>query len=260
MEFLKSARRRSRVSDVLYITLNVLLAFAILGIVWAIESPLPALVLVLLSKWRVFAVRPRYWRAHVVSNLIDIIVSVGFVALLYAATGAIVAQVVITLLYIGWLLFLKPASKRRFVVAQAGVGLFVGITAATIVAADWYVSVVVALFWLIGFAAARHVLVAYERESHVTLLSLIWGFVMAEIGWLLYHWTIAYPLPGIGDIQLPQVSIIALTLSFLAERVYASYHHNDEIRLADILLPLLFSLSLIALLLLFFNDTPTSLS
>lgn len=259
MEFLKVARRRSLWSEVLYILLNLLLVVAVLIAVWVVKSPAFAIALVLLSKWRILAVRPRYWFAHIQSNAVDLIVSIGLVVLLYAANGAWIAQVVIAVLYGLWLLLLKPRSKRRLVIAQAGVGLFVGITSIAIVSADWYLPVVVLAFWAIGYSTARHVLLAYDEQSHVSYLSLLWGFIVAEIGWLTYHWTIAYGIPGIGAIQLPQVSIILLLLSFIAERTYGSYMRTGKININDLILPLLLSLSVIFILLLFFNGAPTSL-
>jgi len=259
MEFLKAAKRRSLWSEIAYITLNVLLALTILGVVWAIESPIPAFALVLLSKWRVLAVRPRYWFAHIQSNMVDIIVSLSLVILLYAASGSGIAQIGIAFLYVLWLLVLKPRSKRSLVVAQAGISLFMGTTAVALVSYDWYASFVVLAFWIIGYSTGRHVLSAYGQEAHISFLSLIWGFIIAEIGWLTYHWTIAYDLIGVGSIKLPQVAIITIFLSFLAERVYASYSKYGKIRSNDIILPALLSISVIGLVLIFFNDVTTSL-
>jgi hypothetical protein len=259
MEFLKVARRRTLWSEVLYILLNLLLVTAVLAAVWAVKSPAFPIAIVLLSKWRILAVRPRYWFAHIQSNAVDLIVSIGLVILLYAASGAWVAQVILALLYALWLLFLKPRSKRSLVIAQAGVGLFVGVTSVAIVSADWYLSLVVFLFWVIGYSTARHVVLAYDEQTHVSFLSLLWGFVVAEIGWLTYHWTIAYGLPQAGSIQLPQVAIILLLLGFLAERVYGSYLRTGKIRLNELLLPILLSLSVIFILVLFFNGAPNSL-
>ena len=151
MEFLKSSKRRSLVSELIYILLNVALAVAILLVVWAIESPIAAFALVLLSKWRVLAVRPRYWFANVQANLVDIIVGVSVVVLLYAASNALIAQIVLTALYIVWLLYVKPRSKRTFIAIQAGTALFVGVTALMTVSYDWIASVVVLGMWLIGY-------------------------------------------------------------------------------------------------------------
>lgn len=259
MEFLKVVKRRSLWSEIAYILLNVLLAFAILGVVRAVKSPLPAFALVLLSKWRVLAVRPRYWVAHILSNMVDIIVSISMVVLLYAAGTALVAQLVITLLYIGWLLFLKPRSRRSYVIAQAGVGLFVGIAALMIVSADWPASLVVLGAWIIGTSTARHVLLAYEEQAYLSLFSLLWGFIVAELTWLGYHWTIAYDLVGAGDIKLPQLAIILTLLGFLTERVYAVYNKRGKVRLNDVILPLLLTASTTIILLILFNAAPTNI-
>lgn len=256
MEFLKSSKRRSLLSEGIYILLNVGLAIAVLGIVWAISSPAAAFALVLLSKWRVLAVRPRYWFANLQANLIDIIVSLSVVVLLYAASGAIIAQCIITALYIVWLLVIKPRSKRIFVAAQAGTAIFLGVTALMSVAYEWNVAFVVLSMWLIGYAAARHVLGSYD-DAHMSFYSLVWGLVMAEIGWFVYHWSFAYSLPGVGDIKLSQAALISLAVSFLAERVYASYGHHGTVRSGDVLLPALFSISIVLVLVMFFNRLNT---
>ena len=256
MEFLKLSKKRSLFSEFIYVGLNIALALAVLGVVWAVASPWAALVLVMLSKWRVLGVRPRYWFANIQANLVDIIVNVSVVVLLYAASGAVVAQCILTALYIVWLLFIKPRSKRVFVTLQAGIALFLGITALAIVSYDWNVVFVVMAMWVIGYSTARHVLASYD-EAHLSFYSLIWAFVLAEFGWLTYHWTFAYKLPGVGDIKLVQAALIALAFSFLAERIYASYEKHGEIRNNDILLPSLFSISVILVLLVFFNRVTT---
>lgn len=259
MEFLKVVKRRSLWSEAAYILLNILLAFAILGVVRAVKSPLPAFGLVLLSKWRVLAVRPRYWTAHILSNMVDIIVSVSAVVLLYAAGTAFAAQLTITILYILWLLFLKPRSKRSYVVAQAGVGLFVGIATLMMVSPDWPASLVVLFAWVIGVSVARHVLLAYEEQAYLSLFSLLWGFIVAEITWLGYHWTIAYDLVGAGGIKVPQIAIVLILLGFLVERVYSVYNKKGKVKLNDVILPLLLTSSTTLLLLILFNAAPNNL-
>lgn len=255
MDFLKVAKRRSFVSGLVYNALNVALAIAVLIVVQTSGSPLPAFILVLLSKWRVLAVRPRYWFAHVQANLVDFIVSIGLVILLSAANTkeGFWLQIIITVLYILWLLFLKPRSKRSLVVMQAGVAAFIGVTALFVVSFTWPSSLVVLVMWLIGYAVARHVLTAYE-ETHVLFLSLLWGFVFAEFGWLAYHWAVAYAIPGLVGIKIPQIAIILLAISFVVERAYESYSRHKSVRLADVMLPLLLSASVVVLLLLRFND------
>lgn len=250
MEFLKLSKKKTLFSEFIYVILNIALALGVLVVVWAVESPWAALALVLLSKWRILAVRPRYWFANIQANLVDIIVSVSVVILLYAASGAVITQCVLAALYIVWLLFVKPRSKRIFIALQAGTALFLGISALSLVAYDWNVFFFILIMWLIGYSTARHVLASYD-EAHLSFYSLVWGFVMAEFGWLMYHMTLASALPGIGAIKLTHGALIALAFSFLAERVYASYEKHGEVRSGDILLPILFSVSVVLVIIVY---------
>lgn len=253
MDFLKSSKRRSVISESVYVALNVALAVAILVIVLVIESPVLAFALVLLGKWRILAVRPRYWFANIQANLVDIIVSLSMVVLLYAASGALAMQIFLTMTYIVWLLLIKPRSKRVYVAVQAGAAIFLGVSALMIMSPTWFATPVVLLMWVIGYSAARHVL-TNDDEVHASFYSLLWGFFFAELGWLFYHWTFAYALPGAGSIQLPQAALITLACSFIAERVYASYLKHGSVRSSDVTLPAILAVSLVVILVLLFNQ------
>ena len=264
MEFLKIVKRRSFINEFIYIALNIALAVALMFIIRVTGSLVPAFLLVLLSKWRIFAVRPRFWFANIQTNLVSFIVSVSFIVFLYAANVAnisdsqmLIFQSLLVVLDICWLVFLKPQSKRVYVVAQAGVALFTGVTAIYAMSYGWIASPVVLLMWLVGYATARHVLSTYDEESHIMLLSLVWGLSMAEIGWLAYHWTIAYRLPIVTSLLLPQVSIVVLCIGFLVYKSYDSYSHHQKIRMADIILPLIFTVSIISILVLALNGVNT---
>lgn len=254
MEFLRTSRRRTVLSEAVYILLNIALAVAVLELVRVFNSPLPAFGLVLLSKWRVLAVRPHYWGAHIVANMVDIIVGLSMVVFLFAAMASLPTQIGLVVLYIIWLLFIKPRSKHTYVVAQGSIALFLGIAALDQMSYDWWASGVVLATWIIGYSAARHILIGAYKEPHAPLISLIWGLVMAEIGWMTYHWTIAYDLRFAGALQLSQAAIISLLLSFLAERAYASYRANSHVRVSDIVLPALLSISVIILLITVFGS------
>ncbi len=254
MEFLRPSRHRTLLSEIVYVLLNILMALALFGIAISGLGMAPALALVLLSKWRIFAVRAQHWYANLVSNMVDVIVSVSFVVMLYVSGGAVVAQLVLTALYIAWLLILKPQSKRKWVVVQAGIGLFVGVTALMHVSYDWWATPVVILMWVIGYTTARHVLVAY-KEPHFALLSLIWGLVVAELGWLFYHWNFAYELSFAAGLHLSQAAVIISMFGLLAERTYVSIHRHGVLQVNEILLPGLLAVSSIVVLLTVFSST-----
>jgi hypothetical protein len=261
MKFLKIVKHRSLLHELVYVALNIGLAIALMVVVRVTGSLAPAFALVLLSKWRIFAVRPRFWFANIQTNLVSVIVDISFVVFLYIANASdlsgsdtIVLQCLLVLLNIGWLLLLKPKSKRVYVVAQAGIALFAGITAIYAMSYGWIATPVVLLVWLVGYASAKHVLNSYDDETHGMMLSLAWALILIEIGWMAYHWTIAYRLPIFNDILLPQISIIILCFGFLSYKSYDSYYHHQKIRMNDVILPIVFTLSIISALVLAFNS------
>lgn len=250
MDLLKMHKRRSRLSEVAYVVLNIGLAAMVFAIVYTANSPWLAIAAVLLSKWRVLAVRPRFWFANLIANMVDIIVGVSAVVLLVAAQGSVVAQIVITLLYVAWLLFIKPRSRRVYVALQALIAIMAGITALSLVSYSWDSIFFVLAMWGIGYVAARHVLGSYD-EPHTTLYSMIVAFMFAEFGWLGFHWLMAYPLPGSGNIQLSQLALLTALLTFVAERAFASYHKYGTVRQADVLPSIILAVALGVVMLIF---------
>lgn len=244
MDLLKIHRRRSRLSDVAYIILNIGLALTLFLIMYLSSATWLAVLAMLLSKWRILAVRPRFWFANLVANMVDIIVGLGVVVFLTAAQGSLWLQVAITILYIIWLLYVKPRSKREIVAVQAGVAVFVGVTALSIVSYSWDSVAFVLLMWGIGYVATRHVLGSYE-EPHTVLYSLAVGVIFAELGWIGFHWLMAYQLPGSGNIQLSQLALFTTLFCFVAERAYASYHRYGAVRKVDILPAIILTASIV---------------
>ena len=134
---------------------------------------------------------------------------------------------------------------------QDGVSLFLGLMALFSFSHNVPVVVVVPIAWLVGFMAARHVLTAYDEDEE-TLLSLIWGVVVAQFAWFAYHWTIAYTLTG--QLKVPMISLIVALLSFVSVKMYDSYVENDgSVVFSDIREPLIFTLVVLAVLLIGFS-------
>lgn len=266
MKLLKLVRRRSFLSEAIYALLNVALAIAVVVVIRYTGSIGFAIGLVVLSKWRVFAVRPRFWWANLRSNLVDFIVSISFVLHMYLVNDSSIVDSrkllllgILTVLYIGWLLYIKPRSKRAYIAIQAGAAVLLGTSALFAISYNWPVSIVVLAMWLIGYTAARHILTSYDAETHGLFLSLAWGVILAQLAWVAYHWTIAYSLPFINSLYIPQVAIIASLISFVAFKSYDSFYKNAKIRINDIILPLLFTLSVIIVLLVLFNRVGTAI-
>lgn len=246
MELIKSVARRSKVSDIVYLVLNVAVAAAVLGLTVAFQPPIVAYALVILSKWRVFAVRPRFWWANLQTNMVDLMVGVSVVTLIWQASGTFLAQLLLALLYVVWLLMIKPRSSRSYMMIQAGISQFLALTALFSAAHLIDVSFVVALSFAVAYVVARHVLTAYEDDD-ATLLSIVWGFFMAELSWLSYHWMRGYII--VENVQVPQAAIIAGVAAFVVVRFYHASNHGTKLR-TQLQAPILFALAILAILLL----------
>lgn len=252
VDFLKAVKKKSFLSDTMYYLLNIGLVIVLFVMSQTIQAPGLAIALVLLSKWRMFMVRPRYWKVNLQSNMVDIIVGVSVVALMYLPDIQLFSQIILALLYAAWLVLVKPLSKRWHMMLQAFIATVLGVTALYSVSYEWPVLLVVIGMAIIGYSAARHFLISYE-EPQTVFLSAMWGLVMAEVGWLAYYWTYSYSLPFTDVLKVPQVTIIVAAMAFLSERVYRSWYKNKQIVLADVMMPAVFTTLLIGFILIFFN-------
>lgn len=252
-----SIRVKNTFANFLHIVFNLAVVAAAWGLIWLFpDTPWPAIALIALSKYRVFMVKPRYWLPNILSGLVDFIFGVGMVVLLWVANGwgttlfPIIYQIVLLAIFIAWLLWLKPNNKPLAVISQAGISQFVGLVALFTIANYLWAPVVVLLAFFIGYACARHMLMAH-KESQYELLAMFWGLVVAELSFLGYHWGIVY---GFGLVQIPQIAIIIAIISFVAARVYGSSRKNDGvIKQDEVLLPILAGSILLIVLLVFFS-------
>ncbi|MCL2869550.1 hypothetical protein FWF48_01960 [Candidatus Saccharibacteria bacterium] len=254
-KFINIARSKSILSQAVYVLLNLLLAAAVFGLVALTNSPVLACILVLLSKWRMLAVRPRFWWANLQSNTLDIIVGISFALLIYlAGSNAWLTQSVLAALYAVWLLIVKPSDKPFAIEIQAGVALFLGLSASVSLVYGLHSSVLLALSFAIGYVTASHVLVGDDvADAH--FISLIVGLVLAEFSWISYHWLIAYSVPG-TTLRIPQLAIVAVLLGFAAVSIYRAYKEkHNKLKLQDCILPVGFSVTAILIILIFFSGT-----
>lgn len=255
MEFLKASRRKSLFSELLHIALNIALAAALFGLVTTGSVAL-AFVLVFVSKWRILAVRMRYWWANILANIVDLTVSMSTVVLLYLAGTSeslgLTLQIAVAVAYALWLTVAKPRSSQRWIAIQAGVGLTIGSWAVFAVSYLVPVSVVVLAMYVISYGAARHVLVARE-EDQPSLLAMVFGLFIAELSWVVYHWAVAYGIDGLGDFKLPQATIIVGLVGFLVFRLYSFHVEGRSLRTVEAIVPSVFVTLVVLVLVTFFN-------
>lgn len=247
MELLRTKASRTRVSEVFYLVFNALLPVVLLLLVRGFDPPYLAVAVVLLSKWRIFALRPRFWWPNIKANFVDIMVGLSTVGLLYLSSSSLVLQVIITATYMAWLLVIKPMSNSKGVMLQAGIAQFLGLIVLFHFSTVVNELVVVLLAWAIGYMAARHMVSNYE-EPYVELWSTLWGFLVAQLAWLAFHWTSVYNL-GL-PIKIPQIALVTLVLGFSVSRLYHAFKH-DRLNRSVLRGTTLFTIGLLVVILLF---------
>jgi len=173
-----------------------------------------ALTIILLSKWRMFAVKPRFWPANVRANAIDIIVGVSLLVFM-VHSGSVWWQLIWALVYGAWLLLLKPATETLLVSAQAMVGLLFGLSALFSTVSPLYGLVI--LSGTICYLAARHFFDNFD-EPYAKFLAYIWGYFGAALTWVLGHWLLFY-----GSVAQPTLILVVIGYGLSALYYFAHF-------------------------------------
>lgn len=179
-----------------------------------------AIAVVVLSKWRIFAVRPRFWPANIRASSIDLIVGLSTVVFMIHS-DTILLQLFWAVLYGIWLIFIKPATSVFMSSMQALIGQVSGLMALYLVwgtAGPLYGLTLGA--GIICYMAARHFFDSFD-ESYARLLAYVWGYFGAALAWLLGHWLLFYRV-------VAQPTLLLTTIGYgLAALYYLD--HNDRL-------------------------------
>jgi hypothetical protein len=253
-DFLDVNRSKSAISELIYMAMNLLFACAAIFLVIATNTFVFSLILLLLAKWRIFAVRPTYWLANIKTNLVDIVVGASLIILAYFYSYNIFTNIALVVAYVVWLLVIKPKTSAFFAGVQSATALALGLMA-TSQAAYAVPSVFLAVpSFIIGYTAARHFLVSSEVSENIGFLSFVFGLSIMELAWISYHWLSSYKLPLV-DLEVPQLAMIALAGSYVSAKVVNSAtSHNGKIRRKDVLLPAIFGVSVIVVMVVWFSN------
>jgi len=252
-EFIGIRKGRNVLSVIAHVTLNLFLAVGSTALVLVSGSWIMGVLLVVLSKWRVVAVWPRYWWLNIKANLVDFIVGVSLVMMVYYAGAELnLAHVVLTMIYAFWLVAIKPKSSELMAEVQALFAVFFGMGAAVLLGANLDPLVLVICSFVIGYGAARHVLI--QSEDHdFSIVTFIFGLLLAQVSFVLYHWLIMY---SFGDTGM-MVSQMAIAGSLLALVLFKGYKsalkHDGKIRAGDVAMPVIFSVVIVALMIMYFS-------
>ena len=253
-DYVLARKSRNIASNLVHIFLNILLGVGSVLVTVLSASPVLGLLLVLVSKWRVFAVRGRYLWLNIKSNLVDIIVGVSVVLITYYAGATFLpVDALLAIFYCVWLLFIKPMSAEKATLTQSLIAVFLGMSAAATAAANLNAIAVVLVAFLVGYAASRHVLVQ-SSDRDFTLTTLVCGLVFAEVAWLCQSWAIIYTF-GASGIRIPQVAIILTIFAFVYNYArQAMIKYQDDFRFKHILGPVVFGVVLIGIIVIWFSN------
>lgn len=230
--------------DVIHVGVNLAFVVVLFLMVRYWNLAILAAVLVILSKWRVLAVQPRFWLPNIKANLVDIIVGLSTVMLIYQSLSDRWA-IAWAVLYGVWLLYLKPRTSDLAVGVQALWALLIGLSTVFVTTGLLdYSFVGILAVWVIAWAVARHFLGNYE-EPHYKTLSLVWAFLVTQLAWIGFHWVSYY---RISSLRVSNVALLAVVLAGTLGSIYHSYR-SEKLHKSTVVENLVFGGALLAIIL-----------
>jgi hypothetical protein len=238
---IKKLKPISGFSHFVHIGLNLLLPIIVFALVRNRFYQIAAII-ILLSKWRMLAVRPRYWPAHVRANAVDIIFGISILVFM-AHVNTQAAQLLLAVIYGLWLVFLKPVTSVWGVSLQALIGQTAGLMAIFMAWGSAPRSVLVLVVGAVCYLAARHFFMIFE-EVYASLYAHIWAYFAAAMAWILSHWLLYYGVVAQPTLLLTVIGFGLAALYYLGETERLSVLWRRQfifIMVAIIVVVLLFS-------------------
>lgn len=247
-------KSRNVLSSFLHVIMNILLGVGSILVTIISGSWILGILLVFLSKWRIFAVRPRFWFLNIKSNLVDIIVGSSFVLIaFFAGTEILPVHFILAAFYTAWLIFIKPLSNEVGTIIQSICAIFFGTTATVIATSSLNSVALILVEFIIGYGASRHLFVQ-KSDENFSYLSVICGFFCAEISWLASTWSIIYTF-GASGIIIPQLALILAISAFSFIKIFYSIsRHDGKLKFSEILAPTLFGLVTLGIIIFGFSN------
>lgn len=174
-----------------------------------------ALAIILLSKWRIFAVRPRHWLAHLRTNAVDLIFSLSILAFI-VNSDSMSWQLIWVLFFEVWVLYIKPGTSTLMVSVQALLAQMIGLVAVFVAFEESSIGVYIIFTSIISYFSARHFFGSFE-EKYFNAYSSTWALFVAALTWLLSHWLLFYGPVAQLALMVSVFGYGLATLYYLAE-------------------------------------------
>lgn len=218
----------------------------ILFVLVRIDFIVLAVMVIILSKWRMFAVKPRFWAANIRANSVDIIVGLSTLVFM-VETDSQVWQLAWMFLYIAWLTLIKPSSKTAMIAIQALIAFLWGLGALFLIGDGSSALYLVFGSGMLCYLVAHHFFDAFE-EAYTRLLAYIWAFFGAALVWVASHWLLYYPANGV----IAQPMLLLVTIGYGLAAVYY-LDHTDRLS-KTVRRQFTFITIAITIIILFFSD------
>lgn len=215
----RQTKNKRGLAPFLHIVLTAILPLIIYVLV-RLEFAAIAIVVVLLSKWRMFSVKARHWPANIRSNAVDIIVGLSIV-IFVSLSGTQALKFVWVVGYTVWLLFIKPKSTPLLVGIQALIAQTMALVAIFLIWNEVSETGLTFAVWGVTYLSARHFLGAFD-EAMARASAYVWAFFCASLTWLTSHWLIYYKV----------ISQPALIITVIGYGLAAMYYlqHTDRLK------------------------------
>lgn len=177
-----------------------------------------AVAIVLLSKWRMLAVKPRHWIAHVRTNAVDIIVSLSLISFMIVSNDSQWLQLGWLLAFEVWLLLIKPRTSTLMVSVQALISQCLGLVAMFLAYETAPIGVYVIFAFVVSYFSSRHFFNAYQ-DPHGVQYSWMWAFFATSLVWILTHWLLYYKL-------VAQPAVILTVIGYGLAGLYFLHEHD----------------------------------
>ena len=220
-ELFKKIKPTNGFSNIFHFGLTILLPIVVFMLV-RLDFIQIACFIIILSKWRMFAVRIRFWPANVRANSVDIIVGLSILVFMVHSSSSL-WQIFWAFIYVLWLVLIKPAQTAFLVSVQSLIAQLFGLMAIY----SWTSAnsfELTGLTGLVCFFSARHFFDNFD-EPYARLMSYTWGYFSAALAWILSYWLLFY-----GTIAQP-----TLILTILGYSIASIYYLGKKDKLNSLL-------------------------
>jgi hypothetical protein len=215
--------------------LSVALPIAVYLLVAVFKLHYIAFGLILLSKWQIFVVKPRFWWANLKFSAIDLIYKLSTLLLLILCQFKIdelvnknslvlhLFQACLVISYLFWNLYLRKRTSSIGMLLQALTAQLSGLIAVCwlsgFVISTIPIPMLIVGIWIISYSTAQHALFAYE-ESAIAQLAGFWALFAATLGFMQLIWAQNFILFS-SLVYLPLMPFVITGFAYLAAMTHS---------------------------------------